>query len=292
MRLYIIRKIILLSFSISFLFSIDGTIVFYDGTTVDGQINTVNMSSIYITPIGLNFPEEILIDNVDSLKLDNGKLLVAGNQVLLLYSNGQFTAPGEERLNRQTAREEYDVEYVLVPNYSFNLYTGYPLIKASSFEIYNDSSPVFGLSIGTPYGFFMSNFFVNMIVEVAKYNFNEKDGLRKFGGWAFQIGASPGFFIGDMSISLTAATGIFHEGTGFITGASIDLPIGNLIIEKYGDISIVESFEEQIEAFEIRFTSRANIVQKEKKVNDEGEILDAGGATGWVGAGISLGYEF
>ena len=274
------KKIILLSFSISFLFSIDGEIVFYDGTTIDGQINSVNMSSIYITPIGLNFPEEILIDNVDSLKLDNGKLLVAGNQVLLLYSNGQFTAPGKNKsINQQES--SYSVEYVLVPNYSLNLYTGYPLIKASSFEIYNDSSPVFGLSIGTPYGFFMSNFFVNMVVEVAKYNFNESEGQkRSFGGWAFQIGASPGFFIGDMSISLTAATGIFHEGTGFITGGSIDIPVGNLIIEKYGDISIVKSLEEQIEAFEIRFTSRANIVQKEKKVNDEGEILDAGGATG------------
>ena len=166
------RKIILLSFSISFLFSIDGKIVFNDGTTVDGQINSVNMSSIYITPIGLNFPEEIIIDNVDSLKLDNGKLLVAGNQVLLLYSNGQFTAPGVEKsINQQES--SYPVEYVLVPNYSFNLYTGYPLIKASSFEMYNDSDPVIGLSIGTPYGFFLSNFFVNMIVEIAKYNFNE-----------------------------------------------------------------------------------------------------------------------
>ena len=279
------RKIILLSFSISFLFSIDGKIVFYDGTTIDGQINSVNMSSIYITPIGLNFPEEILIDNVDSLKLDNGKLLVAGNQVLLLYSNGQFTTPGEKNSSNQQ-EVFYPVEYVLVPNWSFNLYTGYPLIKASSFEIYNDSSPVFGLSVGSPYGFFMSNFFVNMIFEIAKYNFNDSSGLRKFGGWAFQVGASPGFFIGDMSISLTAATGIFHEGTGFITGASIDLPIGNLIVKNYGDISFVESFEEQIEAFEIRFTSRANIVQKEKSATD------AGGATGWVGAGISLGYEF
>lgn len=279
------RKIILLSFSISFLFSIDGKIVFYDGTTVDGQINSVNMSSIYITPIGLNFPEEILIDNVDSLKLDNGKLLVAGNQVLLLYSNGQFTTPGERNSSNQQ-EIFYPVEYVLVPNWSFNLYTGYPLIKASSFEIYNDSSPVFGLSVGSPYGFFMSNFFVNMIFEIAKYNFNDSSGLRKFGGWAFQVGASPGFFIGDMSISLTAATGIFHEGTGFITGASIDLPLGNIIIENYGDISFVESFEEQIQAFEIRFTSRANIVQKEKSATD------AGGATGWVGAGISLGYEF
>ena len=124
------------------------------------------------------------------MELDNGKLLVAGNQVLLLLSNGEFTTPGEKNPSNQK-EVLYPVEYVLVPNYSFNLYTGYPLIKASSFNIYNDSSPVFGLSIGTPYGFFMSNFFVNMIVEIAKYNFNESEGLKRpFGGWAFQIGAS------------------------------------------------------------------------------------------------------
>ena len=277
------RKIILLSFSISFLFSIDGKIVFYDGTTVDGQINSVNMSSIYITPIGLNFPEEILIDNVDSLKLDNGKLLVAGNQVLLLYSNGQFTAPGEEKLNRQTAREEYDVEYVITPNWSLNLYTGYPIIKGSSFDYYDDINPVFGLSIGSPWGLFMGNFFMNAIAEVAYYDFNviNNPKYERFGGMAWQIGVSPGFFIGEYSISLTACTGIYHAGTGFIAGGSIDLPLGGIILNKYGDVEFVENMEEVIEALEIRVTGRANTVMK----ND-------GGTTYWLGAGISLGYEF
>ena len=277
------RKIILLSFSISFLFSIDGKIVFYDGTTVDGQINSVNMSSIYITPIGLNFPEEILIDNVDSLKLDNGKLLVAGNQVLLLYSNGQFTAPGEEKLNRQTAQKEYDVEYVITPNWSLNLYTGYPIIKGSSFDYYDDINPVFGLSIGSPWGLFMGNFFMNAIAEVAYYDFNviNNPEYERFGGMAWQIGVSPGFFIGEYSISLTACTGIYHAGTGFIAGGSIDLPLGGIILNKYGDVEFVENMEEVIEALEIRVTGRANTVMK----ND-------GGTTYWLGAGISLGYEF
>ena len=274
------RKIILLSFSISFLFSIDGKIVFYDGTTIDGQINSVDMSSIYITPIGLNFPEEILIDNVDSLKLDNGKVLVAGNQVLLLYSNGQFTAPGEEK---QTAREEYDVEYVITPNWSLNLYTGYPIIKGSSFDYYDDLSPVFGLSIGSPWGLFMGDFFMNAIAEIAYYNFKEKNNPNRedFSGFAAQIGVSPGFFIGETSISITACTGIYHAGTGFIAGGSIDLPLGGIIIDKYGDVEFVENMEEVIEALEIRATVRSNVVQKTE-----------GGSTGWVGAGISLGYEF
>ena len=276
------RKIILLSFSISFLFSIDGTIVFYDGTTVDGQINSVDMSSIYITPIGLNFPEEILIDNVDSLKMDDGKLLVAGNQVLLFYSNGQFTTPGENKSSNQK-EVFYPVEYVLVPNWSLNLYTGYPIIKGSSFDYYDDINPVFGLSIGSPWGLFMGNFFVNAIAEIAYYDFNviNNPDYERFGGMAWQIGASPGFFIGDMSISLTACTGFYHAGPGFIAGGSIDLPLGGIILDKYGDVEFVENMEEVIENLEIRITGRANSVKK----ND-------GGTTYWLGGGISLGYEF
>ena len=276
------RKIILLSFSISFLFSIDGKIVFYDGTTVDGQINSVDMSSIYITPIGLNFPEEILIDNVDSLKLDNGKLLVAGNQVLLLYSNGQFTTPGEKKPSNQK-EALYPVEYVLVPNWSLNLYTGYPIIKGTSFDYYDDINPVFGLSIGSPWGLFMGDFFMNAIAEIAYYDFNviNNPDYERFGGMAWQIGVSPGFFIGEYSFSLTACTGIYHAGTGFIAGGSIDLPLGGIILNKYGDVEFVENMEEMIEALEIRVTGRDNSVEK----ND-------GGTTYWLGGGISLGYEF
>ena len=282
LRLYTMRKIILLSFSISFLFSIDGKIVFNDGTTVDGQINSVNMSSIYITPIGLNFPEEIIIDNVDSLKLDNGKLLVAGNQVLLLYSNGQFTAPGVEKsINQQES--SYPVEYVLVPNWSLNIYTGYPIIKGASFDFYDDINPVFGLSIGSPWGLFMGDFFMNAIAEIAYYDFNVTNNpdYEKFGGLAGQIGVSPGFFIGEYSISLTACTGYYHAGPGFIAGGSIDLPLGSIILNKYGDVEFVENMEGVIEALEIRVTGRANTVKKYD-----------GGTTYWLGGGISLGYEF
>ena len=157
------RKILLFLLLTSLLFPVGGVVIFNDGTTVEGDINGVNANSVYITPIGLSFPEEILMDNVDSLRLYDGKLLIANSQVLLLYSNGQFMTPEEEKLNRQTAREEYDVEYVIIPNWSLNLYTGYPIIKASSFDYYNDINPIFGLSIGSPYGIFMGDFFMNAI---------------------------------------------------------------------------------------------------------------------------------
>ena len=277
------RKILPFLLLTSLLFPVGGVVIFNDGTTVEGDINGVNANSVYITPIGLSFPEEILMDNVDSLRLYDGKLLIANSQVLLLYSNGQFMTPEEEKLNRQTAREEYDVEYVIIPNWSLNIYTGYPIIKASSFDYYNDINPVFGLSIGSPYGIFMGDFFMNAIAEIAYYDFNliNRPDYEPFGGVAWQIGVSPGFFIGETSISLTACTGVYHAGTGFIGGGSIDVPLGYLIMDRYGDVEFVENMEEVIEALEFRITGRSNVVQKTK-----------GGTTGWIGVGISLGYEF
>ena len=277
------RKILLFLLLTSLLFPVGGVVIFNDGTTVEGDINGVNANSVYITPIGLSFPEEILMDNVDSLRLYDGKLLIANSQVLLLYSNGQFMTPEEEKLNRQTAREEYDVEYVIIPNWSLNLYTGYPIIKASSFDYYNDINPIFGLSIGSPYGIFMGDFFMNAIAEIAYYDFNliNRPDYEPFGGVAWQIGVSPGFFIGETSISLTACTGVYHAGTGFIGGGSIDVPLGYLIMDRFGDVEFVENMEEVIEALEFRITGRSNVVQKTK-----------GGTTGWIGVGISLGYEF
>jgi len=277
------RIIILLSFSISFLFPIDGKVIFYDGTSIGGKINSVNQTSVYITPVGLDFPEEILMDNIDTLKLEDGKLLVAGNEVLLLYSNGKFMTPEEEKQKKKVAPQNYEVEYVIIPNWSFNLYTGYPFIKASSFDYYDDLNPVIGLSIGSPYGFFLGDFFMNAIAEIAYYNFNviNNPDYERFGGMAYQIGLSPGFFIGETSISLTLCTGVYHAGSGFIGGGSVDVPLGDMIMDHYGDIEFIDNLEEQIEALELRITSRANIVKKTD-----------GGTTGWIGGGISLGYEF
>ncbi len=277
------RTIILLSFSISFLFPIDGKVIFYDGTSIGGKINSVNQTSVYITPVGLDFPEEILMDNIDTLKLEDGKLLVAGNEVLLLYSNGKFMTPEEEKQKKKVAPQNYEVEYVIIPNWSFNLYTGYPFIKASSFDYYDDLNPVIGLSIGSPYGFFLGDFFMNAIAEIAYYNFNviNNPDYERFGGMAYQIGLSPGFFIGETSISLTLCTGVYHAGSGFIGGGSVDIPLGDMIMDHYGDIEFIDNLEEQIEALELRITSRANIVKKTD-----------GGTTGWIGGGISLGYEF
>ena len=267
------------------LFPVGGVIVFNDGTTIEGDVMSVDMSSIFITPIGLTFPEEIRMENVDSLKLYDGKLLVANNKALILYANGEYFEPGLIQDSNYEEYEEYEVEYVIIPNWSVNMYTGYPLIRSESLSetYYNKINPVFGLSIGSPYGFFFGDFFINGIFELAHYKFTKEDREAnvQFDGFAYQIGISPGFFIGETSISLTACTGIFHAGTGFISGGSVDLPIGSMLVNSFEDSNFMQDFKEVIESFEIRLTSRANIVQKKE-----------GGSTYWMDAGVSFGYEF
>jgi len=279
------RILIILALLNGLLFSVEGIVIFNDGTTIDGDISNVDKSTVYIIPDGLTFPEEIRMENVDSLKLNDGKLLVANGTVILYYSNGNFIEPGANTDKKTPGFEDYDVEYVVIPNWSLNIYTGYPLIKGNTFSFYDDLKPVIGLSIGSPYGLFFGDFFMNLISEIVYYKFRDsnkgEDAEGDFEGLGFQIGVSPGFFIGDATVSLTACTGIYHAGPGIIAGGSVDIPIGSIIIKKYGNINVIKNNSELIESIELRLTSRANAVNKEED-----------GWTGWIGGGFSLGYEF
>ena len=279
------RILIILALLNGLLFSVEGIVIFNDGTTIDGDISNVDKSTVYIIPDGLTFPEEIRMENVDSLKLNDGKLLVANGTVILYYSNGSFIEPGANTDKKTPGFEDYDVEYVIIPNWSLNLYTGYPLIKGNTFSFYDQLSPVFGLSIGSPYGLFFGDFFMNVISEVVYYKFRDsnkgEDAEGDFEGLGLQIGVSPGLFIGDATVSLTACTGLYHAGPGIIAGGSVDIPIGSIILKKYGNLNFIKNNSELIESIELRLTSRANAVNKEED-----------GWTGWIGGGFSLGYEF
>ena len=277
----------------SILFSVQGVIIFNDQTIIEGNINGIEESSVYITPEGLSFPEQILIENIDSLKIADGTLPIANGKVLLFYQNGEFFKPQEPGTNKSFNNPQYEIEYVIVPNWSLNLYTGYPIIRGESLqdEFYDKTNIIYGLSVGTPYGFFAGDFFMNVIGEIAYYKF-EKTGNSSadFGGFCIQTGVSPGFFIGNTSFSGTACTGLYKDdeqktSLGFIGGGSVDIPVGELILEKFPNFEIyngleIKDFKDYIESFEMRITGRSNLIQKKK------------GVTAWVGAGISFGYEF
>ena len=164
--------------------------------------------------------------------------------------------------------EEDEEEEELELNYSANLYLGYPVYVTETFSYYDKSNPVVGLSIGTPFGFQAGPFYATVDVEILRYIFEGTEASKqanyigkKFGGMAYQVGVNTGLFFNEFSFSITAATGVYHDGTGFIGGVNLDLPLGDLPIE-------------------FRVAARANMIQK------------SDGITGWVGGGISLGYEF
>ena len=112
----------------SLLFPVGGVVIFNDGTMIEGDVVNVSQSSVSITPIGLTFPEQILMENVDTLRLYDGEILVANNNVRLLYVDGEFVDPAVVPSSTTDDYEDYDVEYVLVPNWSINTYLGFPLI--------------------------------------------------------------------------------------------------------------------------------------------------------------------
>ena len=313
----------------SILFSIQGIIVFNDQTIIEGDVKTIDNNYVIITPKGLTFPEEILLQSIDSVKINNGMIPIVNGKIFYFYQNGKFVNAQQINNSQQinTSVDYEDVEYVLVPNWSLNLYTGYPLpapFRGSSFEEFDKGNMLYGLSLGSPYGFFAGDFYMNIIAEFAYYNFEQTKGGPSFGGPAYQIGVSPGFFIGNTSFSATACTGFYRsddydstgvdDATGEITystkpgitagtilGGSIDIPLGEIILKKYGsielfkplnlfigqfvDYKILDSFrirdiEKQLSAFEMRITGRSNLIQK------------AEGATYWIDIGISFGYEF
>ena len=87
--------------------------------------------------------------------------------------------------------DEY--EYGIAPNYSVNLYTGYPVIKAASFDHYDKSRPVAGISIGTPYGYYANDFYVNANIEIFRYIFRNSHGFplgmnfREYADGSYQV---------------------------------------------------------------------------------------------------------
>ena len=313
----------------SILFSIEGIIVFNDQTIIEGDVKTIDNKSVTITPEGLTFPEEILIQSIDSVKINNGMIPVANGKIFYFYHNEKFVdAQQVNNSQRPNVPVEYEsVEYVLIPNWSLNLYTGYPLpapLRGESFTSeFDEGNFIYGLSIGSPYGFFAGDFYMNVIAEFAYYNWQQSNNLKgpTFGGPAYQIGVSPGFFIGNTSFSATACTGLYSSNdfdstkadyvsgftAGTILGGSIDIPLGEIILEKYGSIELfkplnlfigqfvdykildnfrIRDIEEQLSAFEMRITGRSNLIQKAD--NSEGQNQ----ATYWIDMGVSFGYEF
>ena len=61
------RLIFIAVFLSSILLPIDGIIIFNDQTVISGDVKEIDNKSVSIIPDGLNFPEDILLQSIDSV---------------------------------------------------------------------------------------------------------------------------------------------------------------------------------------------------------------------------------
>ena len=94
------RKIIIMFLLVGFAYSVNGTIVFYDGTTLDGEITAADTNSVLIIPNGLILPEEIPVPDIESLTLENGITMVDNGVAKHSYQDGMLCHVGERESHR------------------------------------------------------------------------------------------------------------------------------------------------------------------------------------------------
>ena len=137
------RKIIILFFIVGFAYSINGTIVFYDGTTLDGEITAADTNSVLIIPNGLVLPEEIPVPDIESLILENGITMVDNGVAKNSYQDGKFAAVKEKRPEPEFEEEEEEYEYFEFTNldyFSFNGFGALPVYFRPSLLIDSDGN--------------------------------------------------------------------------------------------------------------------------------------------------------
>jgi len=179
-------------------------------------------------------------------------------------------APAPEPEKPDVAINFVDADDELLLNYSINLYAGYPIYTADYFDSFDETSPILGLSVGTPLGIKAGLAYLTLSFEFINYKFDRSNAIEGqeniYEGFAPHIGFNTGMFINDLSLSFTGAVGPYHNDRyGFISGINVDLPY-------WGD-------------FEVRGTLRFNAVPVSLIGGDEG-------SSGWLDLGLSLGYEF
>ena len=137
------RRIIIMFLLVGFAYSINGTIVFYDGTTLDGEITASDTNSVFIIPNGLVLPEKIPVPDIESLTLENGITMVDNGVAKQSYQDGKFAAVEEDEPEPEFEEEdEYEeFEFTNLDYFSFNGFGGLPIYFRPSLQSEDGSNP-------------------------------------------------------------------------------------------------------------------------------------------------------
>tara|TARA_Y100000741_G_C18208225_1_gene540622 strand:- start:330 stop:1187 length:858 start_codon:yes stop_codon:yes gene_type:complete len=153
------KKLILILLTLGFAYSINGTITFYDGTTLEGELSSSDVRYVFIIPEGLVMAEKIPIVDIESLSLENGISLIEGGIAQQTYIDGKFSKierDATEEISITDNEEEYE-DYSLgnLDYFSIGAFAASPVYYRPSLLLENDKTPTalqnIGLSFSLPY---------------------------------------------------------------------------------------------------------------------------------------------
>jgi len=112
------RKIYIQVLFFSFLFGVNGSVIFYDGTTFEGEVVSVDPLYVYIIPTGLPLPEEILTEYIATLILENGFVIVENSRAVQGYRDEKFIILDDYSFKDPWKSDQYFFESGLDDYYS------------------------------------------------------------------------------------------------------------------------------------------------------------------------------
>ncbi len=138
------KKIFLFAVIINFAYPINGTITFYDGTTLNGELSSSDVRHVFLTPEGLVMPEKIPVVDIDNFKLDNGIIIIQDGIAQQTYLDGKFSIiQRDEEENFSSSEVEDYVDYDLgnLNYFSISIFYGMPVYFRPSLLLENDKNP-------------------------------------------------------------------------------------------------------------------------------------------------------
>ena len=151
------KKIFLFFLIINFTYSINGTITFYDGTTLDGELSSSDVRHVFITPEGLVMPEKIPVVDINNFKLDNGIIMIEDGIAQQTYLDGKFSIierdDEKEEYSSSKAEEYEDYDLGNLNYFSVSTFYGMPVYFRPSLLLDDDKNPSSLPNLGFDFSF-------------------------------------------------------------------------------------------------------------------------------------------
>jgi len=153
------KRLIPIIIIFNFIYCINGTITFYDGTTLKGELSSSDTKYLFIIPTGLVMPEKISVSDIEYFNLDNGITLIEDGISKQTYLDGKFSTV--ERIidndnvisSEPKPSEDYDLGNL--DNFTTSLFYGMPIYFRPSLKSLDGANPVslpnLGVNFSLPY---------------------------------------------------------------------------------------------------------------------------------------------